>query len=255
MLIVDMQNDFCNPSGTLFVEGADSDVKRLGEFIMRNSGRINHIIMTLDNHHVVDISHPVFWEDATGNPPPVFTTLTTSDVLNHVWRPRFERKKAIRYIQDLENQGEFPHVIWPEHCIIGSAGAAVVEGIMEPVKSWARKGNFFEVIVKGTNPLTEHFGALMANVPIEGSTETHMNARLVYELKHFSNILIAGEAKSHCVATTLKQMMAIEGLAQKLIVLEDCTSNVPGFETLALPIFEKALNYGVRFVNSKDWIH
>ncbi len=86
---------------------------------------------------------------------------------------------------------------------------------MEPVRSWARKGNFFDVVIKGTNPLTEHFGALMANVPIEGSPETQLNTELVRKLQIYDKILIAGEAKSHCVATTIKQILNIDGFASK----------------------------------------
>jgi nicotinamidase-related amidase len=209
--------------------------------------------MTQDNHHVIDISHPEFWEDHKGNPPAPFTVINTESVDKGIWNPRFRRARAIEYIHELEKQGEFPHVIWPEHCIIGSYGAAIVDEIIQPVKAWARKGNFFDIVIKGTNPFTEHFGALMANVPIEDSPETQLNTDLVRKLKGFDTILLAGEAKSHCVATTVKQMLDIKGIAGKLLILEDCMSDVTGFETIALPIYEKAKTEGARFISSTQW--
>ena len=111
----------------------------------------------------------------------------------------------------------------------------------------------FDVVVKGTNPLTEHFGALRANVPVEGSPETQINEELIRKLQLFDDILMSGEAKSHCVANTIKQMLDINGIAPKLVILEDCMSDVPGFETIALPIYERARTAGARFTLSTAW--
>lgn len=254
LFIIDMQYDFCTPEGSLYVNGAERDIVRTGEFIKTFESKIGHIILTMDNHNVIDISHPVFWEDSNGNPPPAFTILKSSEVIKGLWRPRFEKEKAVEYIQKLEAQGEFPHVIWPEHCIIGSHGAAIVNEVLEPVKAWARKGNYYDVVIKGTNPLTEHFGALMANVPIEDSPETQLNTGLIRKLQTFDKILVAGEAKSHCVATTIRQILNLDGrIAPKLVILENCMSNVTGFETIAVPIYERAKSVGAQFILSSDW--
>ncbi len=249
-----MQNDFCLPEGALYVPGAEKDVIRLGKFISTFESKIDQIILTQDNHNVIDISHPVFWEDKKGKSPAAFTVIDSDSVEKGIWTPRFEKEKVKEYLIKLESQGEFPHVIWPEHCIIGSHGAAIVNEIMEPVKAWSRRGNFFDLVIKGTNPLTEHFGALKANVPIEGCPETQVNTELVNKLLQSGKILVAGEAKSHCVATTIKQMLDIDGLAQKLIILEDCMSDVKGFETIALPIYKKAKEEGAKFIPATDWI-
>ncbi|HLN20125.1 MAG TPA: hypothetical protein VK213_03495 [Bacteroidales bacterium] len=251
LLIIDMQYDFCSPQGSLYVDGAENDVSRLAGFIKKNEAAIDNIVLTQDNHNVIDISHPVFWEDRNGNHPKPFTTITLKKVLGGVWNPRYQKGKAVDYIRKLEQQGEFPHTIWPEHCIIGSSGAAVVDDIMDPVRKWARKGKFFEVVVKGTHPLTEHFGALKANVPVAGSPETHLNTDLVNKLMKSSKIFIAGEARSHCVATTIKQILHISGLAKKLNIIEDCMSNVTGFKELADDIYSKAKKEGASFVMSK----
>lgn len=253
LLIIDMQNDFCKPDGALYVSGADADIIRLGDFIYRHKAEIDHIILTQDYHNVIDISHPLFWEDRNGNVPAPFTAIDTASVEKGIWIPRFRKEKTAEYIRNLEEQGEFPHVIWPEHCIIGSVGAAITDEIMEPVKAWAREDKFFDVIIKGTNPYTEHFGALKANIPLENSPETHLNRELVRKLLQYDEIIIAGEAKSHCVATTVRQMLDIAGVPEKIVILEDCMSDVTGFETIALPIYEKAKSRGAKFDRSTDW--
>lgn len=244
LLVVDMQYDFCSPHGALYVKGSEKDIVRAGKFISKNQDIIDQIILTQDMHNVVDISHPVFWEDKHGQPPAPFTEISLKKVLGGIWRPKYHKDKAIDYIRKLEKQGEFPHTIWPEHCILGSRGAAIVDEIMDPVKEWSRKGKFYEIVVKGTNPLTEHFGALKANVPISGYPETQINTELVDKLMHAHHIYIAGEAKTHCVANTIKQMILLSGVARKLHIVEDCMSDIPGFEKLSLPIYQKAFKEG-----------
>lgn len=250
LLVIDGQNDFCKPTGSLFVPGAEKDMERLAKFVTEHKSEIDFIGLTMDSHQVIDISHPSFWEDKDGNPPSPFTIITASDVESGKWTPRYAPQEALRYIQVLESQGEYPHCIWPEHCIIGTEGAAIVKELMDAVKDWARQGKFFQVVTKGTYPLTEHFGAFRANVPVVGHPETQLNQNLVQKLETYQKIYFAGEAKSHCVANTLKQALEFPSLASKFIILEDCMANVPGFETLGDPIYAKAKSMGIKFTTT-----
>ena len=102
--------------------------------------------------------------------------------------------------------------------------------------------------------MTEHFGALRANVPLDGAPETGMNKELVTVLGRFENIIIAGEAKSHCVANTVKQIMETKEIKGRLIILDDCMSNVTGFEHIADPIYKKALERGALITQSTDLV-
>lgn len=248
LLIIDGQFDFCDPQGALFVAGADKDMVRVGEFITKNEKEIDFIGLTMDSHQVNDISHPSFWMDKDGVNPPPFTIITKDDVLSGKWSPRFAPNEAIKYIEELEKQGEFPHCIWPEHCIIGTKGASFVDSIMTPIKSWcANNGTFHQVVTKGTYPITEHFGAFRANIPVEGKPETQLNFGLIKKLEEFETIYFAGEAMSHCVANTLKQAMEFPDLAKKFVILTDCMSNVTGFETIADGIYADAKAMGIRF--------
>ncbi len=250
LLIIDGQNDFCSPKGSLFVHGAEEDMARVTEFIKKNKKKIDYLALTQDNHQIIDISHPSFWQDKDGNFPNPFTIISAKDVNEGKWSPRFAPLEAIKYVEELEKQGEFPHCIWPEHCIIGSEGAAFIPVLMDAVKEWARQGRFYQVVAKGTNPLTEHFGAFRANIPIQNRPETQLNQKLIQTLESYDVVYFAGEAKSHCVANTLKQACDFPDLAKKFVILEDCMSNVTGFEHLADAIYDNAIKLGVTFQKS-----
>ena len=86
-LIIDPQNDFSDaPGAALPVPGAGADAERLAGLLDRLGDRIAAIHVTLDTHQLVDISHPIFWRDASGQPPPPFTQITVSDVEEGIWR-------------------------------------------------------------------------------------------------------------------------------------------------------------------------
>ena len=253
LLIIDAQYDFCNPKGSLFVEGADADMKRLANWIKANKNKIDHITVTMDNHPVNDISHPSFWQDKDGNFPGPFTPITSQDIHEGKWAPRFFQNEAILYVELLEKQGEFGHFIWPYHCLIGSRGAAIDENIMEALVDWARDGKFYEAVIKGTNPLTEHFGVFRANIPIDGQPETQLNQELIDTLGKYRRIFLAGEARSHCIANSLKQIMEEAPLlVPAFIILEDCMSDVTGLSHLGAPIFNHAREKGIRFSTTRE---
>ncbi|TAE14891.1 MAG: nicotinamidase [Bacteroidetes bacterium] len=252
-LIIDAQYDFCNPNGALYVPGAEKDMERLKNIILNNLDKVDHICVTLDSHPVNDISHPAFWQDKDGNFPPPFTQITLKDVNEGKWTARFYPKEAIKYLTDLESQGEFPHLIWPEHCLIGSKGASLDEQLMEALKAWTRKGKYYQAVTKGTYPLTEHFGIFMAQIPVADRPETQLNQSLIKTLENYQNVYLAGEAKSHCVATSLKQAIKYApNLANKITVIADCMSDVPNMGFLGDPIYQEARNLGIRFTDSQS---
>lgn len=250
LLIIDMQNDFCSAEGALYVPGAEGDVHRLLVFMEAFRERIDDIWLTQDNHQIMDIAHPAFWKDREGNPPVPFTTITDSEVREGKWIPRTEKKEVMVYLEQLKANGEYSHTIWPEHCIWGSVGAAIVPGVMAGVKEWAREGKYFRILSKGTHPLTEHFGAFRANISREDAPETVLNKVLIDELSTYDVIWVAGEAQSHCVATSVKQLLDFPEIVRKLVILEDCMSPVEGCENLASPIFEAAAAGGALFTTT-----
>jgi nicotinamidase-related amidase len=259
LLIIDAQFDFCNPNGSLFVQGAVEDNKRLANFMLSNIDELDYVATTLDSHHLNDIAHPSFWKDKNGNNPAAYSVISAQDVRDGNWTPRFYApQRILQYLDELEKQGEYAHVIWPPHCLIGSKGHAIDDVIFDAIKAYEFKGKSCQFVTKGTHPLTEHFGAFRAQVPIQGVPETDVNMDLLKRIAEYENVYLAGQAKSHCVANTLKQALQyVPDLAKKFIILEDCMSNVAGgpaanvtFEQLAQPIYDDARKAGVRFSTS-----
>lgn len=254
LLIIDAQHDFCHPEGALFVPGAEEDMFRLARWIEQNIPKLDHVILTMDSHPVLDISHPGFWIDDNGKHPAPFTQITFGEIEAGKWKAIHHQEEAHVYVKKLEAQGEFPHFIWPEHCISGSIGYSIDKSVMLAVREWCKKGTQHQLVEKGTYPLSEHFGAFSAQISNSDYPETLFNQSLVNQLDGYDQIVIAGEARSHCVATSLKQIMDFApGLCEKIVLLEDCMSDVAGMGDLAKPIYQKAADWGIRRQKSTEW--
>jgi nicotinamidase/pyrazinamidase len=256
LLIIDAQFDFCDPSGALFVPGAEQDVERIARLIALEGDKIDSIFVTLDTHRVLDIAHPLFWQDRNGNTVAPFTLITAAAVKDGKWTPRYHQEYVLHYLETLEAEGEFKHFIWPEHCLVGSKGAALDDTILHALLAWThRTGRDYNAIVKGMNLLTEHFGVFKAQVPVPDAPETELNQSFLTELEAFDQVLIAGEARSHCVATSINQILKYApALVLKVSVLTDCISDVTNWEHLADPIFEQAEEKGMTFLKASSII-
>ena len=252
LLLVDVQNTFCIPDFELFVGGrsgmgAVEDNTRLCEFIYRNLGRITTIAATLDTHTVMQVFHAEFWVDAEGNPPPPMTLIHYQDVVEGTWmvnpaiasnlmEKTYEdlQAYALHYTKELEARGKFPLTIWPYHSMLGGIGHALVAAVEEACffHNLARRSQtLFEV--KGGNPLTENYSVLSPEVLMDegGSAIAAKNESFINTLLSYDKVIITGQAKSHCVAWTISDLLAEiqardPGLAQKVYLLEDCTSPV-----------------------------
>lgn len=237
LLIIDPQNDFCDPKeGTLYVPGADADMTRLAALIDHPAHPIDAIHVTLDSHHLVDIAHPAFWLDRKATPPAPFTTITAQSVRAGDYRPKDPQAtpRALAYLEALEATGRYPHTIWPPHCLIGGPGHNVYPPLFAALTRWeAKTHQAVDYIIKGTNIWTEHFSAIRAEVPDPQDPTTELNDALITTLAGADRLLIAGEAGSHCVAHTVRDLadaLAHPTAIAKLSLLEDAISPVPGFE-------------------------
>ena len=253
LLLIDVQNTFCIPNFELFVGGksgnaAVEDNVRLCEFIYRNLGVITSIIPTMDTHKAMQIFHPIFWINKAGeHPTPGETNITSDDIIKGVWQvnpavaysvannhEELLAKQAYNYVQKLTQDGKYPLTIWPYHSMLGGIGHALVSAVEEAIFFHCLVRNSqtqFEI--KGDNPLTENYSVLCPEV-LEGFDKNPIaqkNMRLIKQLLEFDAIIIAGQAKSHCVAWTIEDLLnEIQqvniNLAQKIYLLEDCTSPV-----------------------------
>lgn len=261
LLVIDGQIDFMDlPGSKLPVTGATEDMDRLVDFIKKNQSSIGLISCTLDSHHTLHIAHSALWKDKDGNNVPPFTMITDSDLKAGKYTPTMNLGWCYKYVADLEKQGEYPHFIWPDHCIIGTPGHALYPALSDAINSWERTSmRPTKFVTKGSNPLTEHFGAFRANIEMADDPSTQFNQELVGYLSQYDQVYVAGEARSHCVANTLRQLLQeVPSFVPKLIFLEDCMSDVVGanlpqaFYDGVNAIYAEAKAKGVQFVKSTD---
>lgn len=249
VFIIDPQYDFCHPDGALYVPGAFDDMTRLAQWIATNAAEVDFICCTMDQHVTHAIFHPTWFIDENGAFAPPFTQICARDVETGRWKPRYYPEETLVYLKKLEEKGGYTHTIWPLHCLIGSKGAAILDELFQVILKWEMDGKLFLPEMKGLHPLTEHYGVFAAEVSYPDAPETQINYPLLELLNQYKNIYFAGEAKSHCVAASLKQAMTFApDVAQKFVIIEDCMSPVPGFESSTDTIFNEARERGIRFV-------
>lgn len=258
LLLIDPQNDFCDPAGSLHVPGADRDMDRLAVMINRLAGKLSDIHVTLDSHRKVDISHPLWWRDAAGNHPAPFSVISAAAVASGEWTTWLPstRTRSLSYLQELERRGRYPHVIWPEHCLIGDSGHNVFPLISEAIHEWEdARFAMADFVTKGSNPWTEHFSAVQAEVPDAADPSTQVNATLISTLQSADLVLLAGEALSHCLANSVRDIADCFGdpaTISKLVLLTDASSPVTGFETQAEAFVREMTARGMKTATTRD---
>jgi nicotinamidase-related amidase len=196
----------------------------------------------------MQIFHPLFWINDDGEHPIGGQTIITIDDLERgTWRVNpavamsvagndydYLDRHARHYVQSLTSGGKYPLLVWPYHAMLGGIGHALVSSVEEAL--------FFHCVarssqprfeVKGNNPLTEHYSVLHPEVMDgpDGEVIARKNESLIERLVTFDAVIIAGQAKSHCVAWTIHDLLSEidardKELARKVYLLEDCTSPV-----------------------------
>jgi nicotinamidase-related amidase len=282
LVAVDVQNTFCVPGFELFVSGrsgtgAVDDNRRLCEFVYRNLGGITRIVPTLDTHTPLQIFHALFLVDSEGRRPNPYTLVSAGDVESGAWRadeaaahalgldPEYLQEHLRHYTRTLEQGGKYSLTIWPYHALLGGIGHALVSAVEEAFffHSVARRAQP-DFQIKGSAPLTEHYSMLGPEVTEdhEGRPIGSRNEPLIGALLDYDAVLIAGQAKSHCVAWTIDDLLAGIGdrdhsLAEKVYLLEDCSSPVvvPGvvdYTDEADAAFERFAAAGMHVVRSTE---
>ena len=282
VIAVDLQNTFCVPGFELYVggrsgTGAVDDTRRLCEFVYRNLGSITQIVPTLDTHQAAQIFHALFLVNARGEHPAPFTLVSVEQIQRGEWRfnpaiaasleisAEYGQRHLEYYTRQLKISGKYDLTIWPYHAMLGGIGHALVSAFEEAVffHSVARSSQP-DFHVKGDEPLTEHYSVLGPEVQtdFDGKPLAPKNDRIFKKLETFDAIVIAGEAKSHCVAWTIADLLDDilvhdRTLAERVYLLEDCTSSVviPGvidYTGQADAAFKRFANAGMHLVRSTD---
>jgi nicotinamidase-related amidase len=253
LLIIDPQNDFCDPKGALYVPGADADCKRLASFIVSHIDSLDSIHVTADAHDYYNIAHPSFWKTQDGSEPAAWTQISAESFARGEFLPRDSSLTPYvrRYIDELEKKGAYSLMLWNPHCIMGTWGFCFDETLQASLRAWQKaKNKGVQYILKGRNPLTEHYSAIQAEVALEDDPATQTNLALIDALKNDSTVIAAGEALSHCVAFTLRDLASHIG-AKKITLLEDCSSSVTGFEEAAMTFVDELRSKGMSVKKSE----
>lgn len=255
LVLVDMQNTFCVPGFELYVggrsgTGAVDDCRRITQFIYRNLHLITQIVPTMDTHHAMQIFHSIYLVNEKGEHPAPYTLVSEEDIKEGRWRfnpalchslgitEAYGQRQLLHYTRKLKEGGKYDLTVWPYHAILGGIGHALVSAVEEAVlfHSIARNSRP-DFHVKGDRPHTEHYSVLGPEVLAgpEGEPLGQKSEKFFRILETYDAVIIAGEAKSHCVAWTIDDLlngMVDKGLAQKVYLLEDCTSPVmvPGLD-------------------------
>lgn len=255
LLTIDMQNDFMEGTGSLAVPGSKGDVERLTRWIYNNVDKLTQIVCSLDTHSAAQIFHPCWWEDDNGDQPTPFTIITYDDVANGKWKPVYGKTAlSLDYLKNLEILGKKQLCIWPYHCLAGTYGANL-EGEFTKMlyfHSTSRKSKP-GLIQKGSDPYTEMYGIIRA----EYDPSNFLNTPVLSAIERFDEIYLAGEASSHCLMETGRQVLEYFGnrpdVTQRITILEDCTSPIPGCEQMATDAFASfKMQYGIRVAKSTD---
>ena len=252
LLLIDVQKDFCFPEGTLYVAGrsgtgAIDDSRRIAEFVYRNLGALTDVTTTMDTHLAYQIFFPSFWLDKGDQPLTAHRTVTAEQIAAGEARPNpamakwlcngnytWLCKQVLHYARELEKAGKYSLYLWPPHCLLGSDGHALAGVIHEArlFHSFARTAQS-NVEVKGGNPLTENYSVLRPEVlsRFDGGPLAQRNTQFLSTLLAADAVIIAGQAASHCVRSTIDDLLGEiaaqdPALAKKVYLLTDCMSAV-----------------------------
>lgn len=290
LIVVDPQNDFCvaddghGNKGSLVVPGGKEDMLRVAAMIERLGDKLDDIHVTLDSHQGIGIERPGWWKRVPdGTPPAPFTVLGTHPDGKRIvkcnpdasgpnpteeeyttYLPSFLHKGgptgkgSFGYLQALAAGGKYPHVVWPVHTVVGSWGWSIVPELSQVLTAWEQRVfGRVDYVVKGNNPWTEHFSGVRAEVPDPKDPSTQVNTGLIQTLQEADIIVVAGEALSHCVASTIRgvwENFSDPQYVQKMVLLTDCMSNVPGFEFLGEAFLKEARAKGVQTDTSVSFL-
>ena len=251
---VDVQITFCHPDAALYVggrsgKGAVDDTRRMCEWIYKNLGIITTISPTMDTHSAFQIFHPVFWVDERGNHPGTMTMIAAADVRSGKWRVNpaaayavlgdpakytYLQAFASHYVETLTSGGKYPLMLWPYHAMLGSIDHALVPSLQEAAFFHTiARGSQTQFEIKGGNPMTENYSVFQPEVLVDqkGRPIAQKNSEFLNALLSHDYVVIGGEAKSHCVAWAIADLLGEiktkdPALARKVYLVEDFSSPV-----------------------------
>jgi nicotinamidase-related amidase len=269
LFMIDVQNSFTDPQGSLFVPGAVEDNINITKFIYRNINKITSCIASMDSHLPYQIFTPLWWIDnTTKKHPEPFTLISTDDIKKGKYSAIFQPQDSLAYCEELEKQGKKILTIWPIHTMIGSIShslnSSVYEAILFHSTVRTSQPTFLQ---KGTVPNTENYSVLSPEVRKTNHPQGGFNTPFFNALMKHDRVYICGEASSHCVMETLVDMQKEFGgdkdMLDKVYILEDCMSPVSAvtdnngkvivdFPKIAKDALDSFRNAGMHLIKSTE---
>jgi len=266
LVIIDPQNDFMDiEKAALPVIGAAKDMDRIANLINTVGDSFYDIQITLDSHHNYHIAHPMFFINSNGDHPTPGTQISVKDIRDGVWRAKIQvhQKLLLEYVEELEANGKYTLTVWNPHCLIGSWGHQVYSPLFESLSAWEiRNTAIVGKTTKGSNWSTEHYSAVKADIERPDDVSTLLNVNFIQTLMDADRVYFAGEASSHCVANTVRDIVDNFGTASldNLYLIKDAMSavvipNVVSFQSLADDFFTDMKGKGLNTCTTEEIIN
>ena len=249
---IDIQRDFID-NGALGVPGAAEDVARLSRFLYEHADELSAMIVSLDTHEPRQIFHPCWWRGADGSQPEPFTVIEGQDLTDGIWKAVIDPALSKNYVRQIEKAGK-QLCIWPYHCIDGTTGQALETQFANVLHFISLAQDIpLTKIRKGQYQLSEMYGIFKPEYSMSNDT----NTELLEKIADYDKIIVAGEAKSHCVLESVRQFCEYfydkPEITRKLYTLTDCMSDIPGFEKQSETGYSLlAGKYKINLVRSTD---
>ncbi|KAI9924722.1 NAD(+) salvage pathway protein [Aspergillus wentii] len=176
LIVVDMQEDFCPPDGSLAVEGGRSiapvinSLLGLPGFVVR--------IATQDYHPLDHISFASNYPEPNNKPYESFIEMT-----NPAPGKQSETKRQL---------------LWPVHCVAGCKGASIISEIdTDKIDVYVKKG--MDARVEMYSVFGDPFGNLDPAVTFQS---VDVDIKSVLEESKITDVFIVGLAGDYCVKAT-----------------------------------------------------
>ena len=94
-------------------------------------------------------------------------------------------------------------------------------------------------------------------MPDPSDVSTQINTRLIRALENADLVAIAGEARTHCLANTVRDIANAFGddaFVSKLVLLTDASSDIPGFEPHAQAFLSEMAGRGMQLSTTTEFL-
>lgn len=242
LLIIDPQNDFADPKGSLYVNGAEEAIENICKFI--NTNNPTDILISQDTHQKFSIGFPDFWDDQELKP---FDKIKVQDIIDRKINPKHLKRK-LTFILQFNGKEKESITIWPYHCLEGSWGWCFPSPLIDALNNWnVRNRKEYEIFKKGYIPELESYSIFTE------SNVQYLKIRLPEKLEDiYDRIYISGFCKDICVAESLKDLKQRENelYKDKLVFLDNCMATLDP-ESPNLKIYEELVSeFGAKIENA-----